>query len=322
MNDASPPLTQRSTRPAAGPGWRTWVRASRPGFLLVTVVAALLGTLSGLACGAPPDVPAGLAAIVLAVLAHAAMNLHNDWGDAQIGSDAINTGRIAPYTGGSRLVQDGVLGIDQLRDAVQMLAMVVIGGGIVLAARAGPTLVAIGVLGLALGWAYSHPRVALMSRGLGELGVVLAWWGVVLGAHVVQQHRLDTMALLPGVSLALLVGAILWVAEFPDAQADASVGKRTLVVRLGPMPAAWLHLLIVLAAHAWVAWWWWMDWLPSKAGWALLTALPSGWAAVWLLIDARHPQRLRAVLVVTVAVAVLHGLLLSAAYGRVLWLRG
>lgn len=308
--------------PVVRPGWRTWVRATRPGFLLVTAVAALLGTLSGLACGAPPDWPAGIASIVLAVLAHAAMNLHNDWGDAQIGSDAINTGRIAPFTGGSRMVQDGVLTTDQLRDAVHVLAMVVVGGGIVLAARAGPALIAIGMAGLALGWAYSQPRVALMSRGLGELGVVLAWWLVVVGADVVQQHRITTMALLPGVSLALLVGAILWVAEFPDAAADARVGKRTLVVRLGPWPAAWVHLLIVLAAHLWVAAWWWVGWLPSKASWALLTALPSGWAAVWLLVDARHPQRLRAVMVVTVAVAVLHGLLLSGAYARVLWLRG
>ncbi len=306
----------------AQPGWRTWVRATRPGFLVVTAVAALLGTLSGMACGAAPDWPAGVAATVLAVLAHAAMNLHNDWGDAQIGSDAINTGRIAPFSGGSRMVQDGLLTPEQLRDAVQVLAMVVVGGGIVLAARAGPALIAIGMAGLALGWAYSQPRVALMSRGLGEAGVVLAWWLVVLGADVVQQHGIHRLALLPGVSLALLVAAILWVAEFPDAAADARVGKRTLVVRLGLVPAAWLHLLIVLAAHLWVAAWWWTGWLPSRAGWALLTALPSGWAAVWLLIDARHPQRLRAVLVVTIGVAVLHGLLLSAAYGRVLWLRG
>jgi 1,4-dihydroxy-2-naphthoate octaprenyltransferase len=308
-----------AARPHA-PGWRTWVRATRPGFLIVTAVAALLGTLSGMAGAAVPDPAAGLAAIVLAVLAHAAMNLHNDWGDAQIGSDAINTARLAPFSGGSRMVQDGVLTIAQLRDAVRTLSALVVAGGLLLAWRAGPALLVIGLVGMALGWAYSQPRVALMSRGLGEPGVVLAWWLVVLGADAVQRHQVEPVALLPGVSLALLVGAILWVAEFPDAVADGQVGKRTLVVRLGPLPAAWLHLLIVLAAHVWVAVWWWLDALPSQAGWALLTALPSGWAAVWLILDARRPRELRTVMVVTIACAVLHGLLLCAAHARWLWL--
>jgi 1,4-dihydroxy-2-naphthoate octaprenyltransferase len=55
------------------------------------------------------------------------------------------------------------------------------------------------------------------------------------------------------VSLALLLANILLINGFPDAESDARVGKRTLVVRLGPAPAAGLYLGLVLLAHGWLA---------------------------------------------------------------------
>ncbi|MFD2450662.1 UbiA prenyltransferase family protein [Ideonella paludis] len=119
--------------------------------------------------------------VLLALLAHAAINLHNDVGDALGGSDAVNHGRIGPFTGGSRAIQDGVFSLSEVQDAVKVLAGVVVVGGILLAARVGPALLFLGLAGLALGWAYSSPKVGLMNRGWGELSVALAWWAVVWG---------------------------------------------------------------------------------------------------------------------------------------------
>ncbi|PXW93502.1 1,4-dihydroxy-2-naphthoate octaprenyltransferase [Sphaerotilus hippei] len=295
-----------------------WVVASRPGFLVVTLGAVLTGIGSAAACGVVIDRPAALATVVLALLAHAAVNLHNDWGDALIGSDAANTERIGPFTGGSRVVQDGVFSAAQLRDMVQMLGMVVVGGGLLLTARAGPGLLAIGLAGLALGWAYSHPRLALMSRGVGELAVAAGWWLVVIGADYVQRRHFDAAPALAGVSLALLIAAMLWVAEFPDARSDAQVGKRTLVVRLGPVRAAWGHLVLVLSAHAWLAGWWLALWLPTTAWWALGSAPLSLVAAIGLIVRARQPRRLRPVIVLTLGAVVLHAALLIAAFVSVM----
>jgi 1,4-dihydroxy-2-naphthoate octaprenyltransferase len=291
-----------------------WIAAARPGFLVVTLVAAVVGIASSLACGATLRWPEALATVVLALLTHAAVNLHNDWGDALIGSDALNTDRVAPFTGGSRVVQDGIFTPAQLRDAVQVLGMVVIGGGVLLVARSGLGLVLIGLAGLALGWAYSHPRWALMSRGVGELAVAAGWWLVVLGADYVQRRSFSAMPALAGVSLALLIAAVLWIAEFPDARSDAQAGKRTLVVRLGPQEAAWGYLALVLAAHVWLVGWWQALWLPTTAIWAVASALPSLAAAVLLLRHAGEPQRLRPAIVLTLLAAVLHGVLLAAAF--------
>lgn len=298
-----------------------WVAASRPGFLVVTLVAAVLGISIAQACGCGWDPGGAAATVLLALLVHAAINLHNDWGDALIGSDAANTGRIAPFTGGSRVVQDGIFTPEQIRDTVQMLGMVVIGGGLVLAARAGPGLLLIGLAGMAVGWAYSHPRWQLMSRGVGELAVALGWWLVVLGADYVQRRSFSALGAIAGVSIALLIAGVLWIAEFPDAASDAQVGKRTLVVRLGPVAAAWGYLALVLAAHAWVAAWWWVQWLPDTAWWGLGSLPLSLAAAGWLIRHARAPQRLRGAIVLTLAAVIVHGALLTAAFIAIARLR-
>jgi len=52
-------------------------------------------------------------------------------------------------------------------------------------------------------------------------------------------------AALLSVPLGLLVGAFLWINEFPDLRADAGAGKRTLVVRLGRRRASCVFAGIV-----------------------------------------------------------------------------
>lgn len=296
--------------------------ASRPGFLAVTLVAALVGITQSQACGCGWDAPAAVVTLLLALLTHAAVNLYNDYGDAVGGSDAINTERLFPFSGGSRVIQDGVFSAAQMRQAALGLGLVVICGGILLAARSGPGLLLVGLAGLALGWAYSSPRVALMSRGLGELAVAAGWWLVVVGADYVQRHAFSQMAAISGVSIALLVAAVLWIAEFPDASADAAVGKRTLVVRLGPKRAEMGYAGLVIIAHSWVVAWWWADWLPSTAWWALGSAPLSLVAAVWLACRASgRSAQLRPAIALTIAAAVLHGLLLTAAFVAIAGLR-
>lgn len=300
---------------------RVWLVACRPGFMTVTLVAAALGIAQAQACGCGWDAPAAAATLVLAALAHAAANLYNDYGDAVGGSDAVNTGRLFPFSGGSRVIQDGRVSALQMREAARMLGIVVVGGGIALAARTGPGLLLVGLAGLALGWAYSSPRVALMSRGLGELAVGLAWWLVVVGADHVQRHGFSAIAAISGVSLAGLVMAILWAAEFPDAAADAQVGKRTLVVRWGPRAAALGYAGLVLASHVWVAAWWAAQWLPSTAWWGLASAPLSAAAAITLWRHADEPARLRPVMAGSIAAALLHGVMLTTAFVAIARLR-
>ena len=174
-----------------------------------------------------------------------------------------------------------------------------------------------GILGLAgklLGWALSMPPLALMSRGLGELAVGLAWGLMVVGADYVQRGQFALAPLAAGASYALLIANILIANGFPDAVPDALVGKRTLVVRLTPMRAAWLYLALALLAHGGVAVLVAVGVLPAPLLWALASLPLSLAGGVQLLRHADSPARLRPALVLGIAAAVLHGLGLAAGF--------
>lgn len=298
-------------------GWRQrallhW-RMTRPAFLSITLSACLLGIASAAAGGSGLDAPAALATLLLACAAHAGANVCNDYHDARNGADAANHGALHPFTGGARLIQQGLVSeADTRRWAALLLALVAL-AGLALAARAGAGLLPLGAAGLLLAWAYSAPPLKLMSRGLGELTVAAAWWGVVLGADYAQRGRFDAAPASLGFGLALLVACILLINGVPDAAADARVGKRTLAVRLGARGTTRLYAGLALLAHGWLAGSVWRHGAPAAAAWGLLS-LPLSLAAAWLLW--RHgatPARLRPAIGLTIAAANLHGLALAAA---------
>ena len=165
-----PSIVSRWVRSAAL-GWRM----ARPGFLVITVVACLVGMASAAACGCGFSPPLAAATLVLALLAHAAANMLNDHADAVSGADAANVEGVFPFTGGSRLVQQGVVQAQDMRHLAIALLMLVVPGGLWLAVQSGAGLVLLGLMGVLLGWAYSAPPLALMSRGVGELAVAVAW---------------------------------------------------------------------------------------------------------------------------------------------------
>lgn len=227
--DPAPP--EAAPRPT--PPFGTLLRMTRPAFLLLTVVACVLGTATASACGCGLDVPLALGAMALAVLAHATGNVLNDLHDARNGADAANAGGIFPFTGGSRLIQNGRVTERQTADLAKALLLFLLPAGLLLAVKAGGGVIVLGAAGLLLAWAYSAPPFKLMSRGLGELTVALVWFGVVVGADYVQRRQFFVIPASAAASFAFMVAALLLINGLPDAEADARVGKRTLAVRLG-----------------------------------------------------------------------------------------
>jgi 1,4-dihydroxy-2-naphthoate octaprenyltransferase len=129
---------------------------------------------------------------------------------------------------------------------------------------------------------------------VGEVCVGVAF-GVlpVLGSEYVQRGELSLAIGWLGLPAGLLVAAILEINEFPDIAADASVGKRTVVVRLGRRRAVMLYAALVAAAYLAVAVGVAMGWMPWLSAIVLLVA-PLSWRAVSVL--RAHSDDVRALL--------------------------
>jgi 1,4-dihydroxy-2-naphthoate octaprenyltransferase len=187
-------------------------------------------------------------ALLLALLAHAGINVLNDYYDHLNGTDAANLERIFPYTGGSRFIQNGVFTPRQVLAFGLVLFASVVAGGLWLLAQCGAGLFWIGLAGLFIGWAYSAPPLKLNAHGLGELCVAAGFLLIVAGADFVQRGSFSLLPWLAGLPYALLTTNILFINQFPDRGADTLAGKRHWVVRLEPEQAARLYALIALAA--------------------------------------------------------------------------
>jgi 1,4-dihydroxy-2-naphthoate octaprenyltransferase len=266
----------------------------------------------------PVDTPKAVLTVLFALLAHAGINVLNDYYDARSGADAANTERLFPFTGGSRFIQNGVLSEAETGRLGYALLALVVPAGLWLSLQSAPGLLLIGLAGLFLGWAYTAPPLALVSRGLGEAAVAAGWLIVVAGADFVQRGAFSATPLVAGLSYALLVAAILFINEFPDRRGDEAAGKRTLVVRLGPDNAKWALLGLVLVAYAWLVLMVGRDRLPQGAAAAAMTLVFSFRAARTLMAHAHEPAELAPALKLTILAANLHGLVLAAtlAFGR------
>jgi len=224
--------------------------ATRPAFLSVTLFGSLIGLGTAHASDVAIAWPTALVTLVFALLAHAGVNVLNDYYDALNGTDEMNTERVFPYTGGSRFIQNGVLTLAQTaRFGVALFAAVML-AGIWLAAVSGRGLLVIGLAGLVIGWGYSAAPLRLNSRGAGELCVMAGFALIVIGTDYVQRHAFALMPIIASVSYALLVTNVLYMNQFPDRKADAAAGKHHWVVRLAPEQARWGYVMLAVAANA------------------------------------------------------------------------
>lgn len=316
MKPATPPAEPQPGRFASP--LALWLAATRPAFLSVTLVSCLIGLATAHGSGAGLEMATAAVTVLAALVAHAGVNVINDYHDALSGADAANTQRLFPFTGGSRFIQNGVLSARQTGVFGYALLAAVVPAGLWLAWQAGPGLLAIGLAGLFFGWAYSAPPLALMRRGLGEAAIAAGWLLVVVGTDYVQRGAFSALPVAAGLSYALLVANLLFINQFPDCAGDAAAGKRTLVVRLRPPVAKWGYLLVAILAYAWLVAMVAVDTLPQKAAAAALTIALSFPAARDLLEYASEPAQLRPAIKRTILAANLHGLILAAtlAFGR------
>ncbi|MGH9026763.1 MAG: prenyltransferase [Acidimicrobiia bacterium] len=216
-------------RPRLSTWWKVFL-ATRLPFLTATIVPI---ALAGAVAARDDRFSWGwwLLALLAGCAVHLGLNIANDLFDDASGADAANMNP-TPFSGGSRVIQYGLVSRRQMLVACVVLYSVAVGLGFFLAATRGWWLLAIGATGVVLSVVYSAPPLRLVHRGLGEPVTALGFGPVMtIGAYWVVAERWSWEAIYVSLPIALLVALVLYVNEIPDRGGDAAAGKRTLPVR-------------------------------------------------------------------------------------------
>jgi 1,4-dihydroxy-2-naphthoate polyprenyltransferase len=262
------PAASRSPR-----GLRLWCLAVRPRTLSLAAVPVLCGGALAWHGGAPLAGLTFIVTLACAVLIQAGTNLYNDAADAQGGSDG--PARLGPL----RVTAAGLATPREVRRAAGLCFALALAGGIYLVAVGGWSILVVGLMSLAAGWAYSGGPRPLSHSRWGEVWV-LAFFGLVAvaGSQYLQGSRPALPALLVGAAVGAQAAAVLLVNNLRDWEADRLAGRHTLAATLGETRARHLYAALVLAPLPLLVTLGWVLGDPLRL-WPLVSALP---ACAWL----------------------------------------
>ena len=234
-----------------------WLNQIRANFLVLAVVLVLIGIALSF-----KYVPANhsirwfdMALIIFGtVVAHASVNLFNEYSDHVTGIDK-NTKR-TPFSGGSGMMVSGFINSSSVL-AASIVTLIISGSvGIYYGITAHWTILLLMILG-AFSIVFYTPLLTKLM--LGEL-----FSGLTLGTLVVLGTFISLTAT-PGQSLSsllpfevimisippgILTALLLLLNEFPDSEADKEGGRKHLIIKLGYKNAAIVYAAGVVATFA------------------------------------------------------------------------
>jgi 1,4-dihydroxy-2-naphthoate octaprenyltransferase len=231
-------------------GIAVWLRELRAEFLTASIVPVILA--AAVARYETGGIDPLLFVLTLAgvVFLHLGANTANDYFDHLSGNDALNVDYVRPFTGGSRLIQQGLISPGSVIVTSILFFAAALTIGVVLTMIRGPLVLALGLAGVLFGFFYTAPPLSFASRGLGELTVGLSF-GVlaVSGTYFVQTGTVTAGCIVASLAPTFLIIAVIVINEFQDSSADARVGRRTLVVRAGTRKAVALYGAVILLSY-------------------------------------------------------------------------
>ena len=206
---------------------KVWLLAIRPRTLVAGLVPILLGDALVMRTGQGTPAPF-LAALAWMLLIQIASNLTNDYFDFKRGADTAE--RVGPV----RVTQSGLLSAEAVLAGSRVFYSAALLAALYLAARGGwPVVFVVGAAFVAA-YAYTGGPFPLAYHGLGDV-LTFIFFGLVPVAltYYVQTGRVDPLVWAVAVPPGLQSMGILMVNNLRDADTDARVGKRTLVVQWG-----------------------------------------------------------------------------------------
>jgi len=291
-----------------------WIRELRLEFLTGSATPVLLGT--SVAWHETGKWDPFLFALTLmgAVFLHLGANTANDYFDHLSGNDAANLEYVRPFTGGSRLIQEGRISPETVLTTSLCFFAAALAIGIILTFIAGPAIILFGLIGSICGYFYTAPPLKLAHRGFGELAIGTSFGLIAPGSYFVQTGMVSFSCILASLPVTFLITAVIVINEFQDRKADSSVDKNTMVVKHGRKKSVYFFSVLIVISY-----------LPIIAGAAIgmlhpftllaLVTLPLGVRSI--SVAARNynsPRMLAPANASTVANHLLTGIIITVVY--------
>lgn len=229
-------MVTKSEFAAAMPGRKIqiWLEEVRAPFFTAVLVPVLLASVMAWQHGYPIQIGYFFLTLLGAIFMHAGTNVMNDYADHINGCDVSNVEFVRPFTGGSRLIQNGTLSPGEVLGGSIIFFILSTIIGLILVVLKGLPILYLGLIGTFCGIFYTMPPFNLVSRGFGEFLVGLCFGTLMmLGAFYVQAQTFSMSVVVASIPVTLLIAGVLYINEFPDYNADRTSGKRHLVVRMG-----------------------------------------------------------------------------------------
>jgi 1,4-dihydroxy-2-naphthoate octaprenyltransferase len=225
-----------------------------------------------------------------AISAHISVNAFNEYFDFKSGLD-FRTQR-TPFSGGSgTLPAKPHLAGQALRTAMATFCIAT-GIGIYFSFVSGPALLPLGVLGLFLlvfytPWMAHHAFLCLIAPGLG-FGPCM-----VMGTQVALTGRYTWAAFVASLIPFFLVSNLLLLNQFPDVEADRSIGRKHYPILIGRRTSSLLYALFLVLAYLSLLWGVVVQLLPK---WSLLGLSTAVLAVPACIAAYRHPDHIEKLL--------------------------
>jgi 1,4-dihydroxy-2-naphthoate octaprenyltransferase len=222
--------------------------ASRPNFLTASVAPVLVGSSLAYTITGSFNFGFFILAMLSIMALHAGANMANDYFDHLSKNDWINN-NVTPFSGGGRSIQKGEL----TPKAVLLTALILLAAGsaiglIIVILSKSIFILVLGIIGLLGGFFYTAPPIKLGYRCVGEIVIALLFGLLpVFGSYYLQTGVIDIIPLLPAIIVGILIFLIIFINEFPDLAADASVNKTTLIVRFGVPTSVWIYRIALIS---------------------------------------------------------------------------
>jgi 1,4-dihydroxy-2-naphthoate polyprenyltransferase len=218
----------------------------RPRFLLLAVACVFLGLSASVWTGHEVNVWHAFLCFVGGVLAHGCVNAFNEYEDIKSGLDfkTIRT----PFSGGSGTLVPVPSKLPIALWTGIITAAICVAIGIYFFILYGWPILAIGALGLFIiiiytPWLNRIPLLCLIAPGLG-FGALM-----VNGTYFALAGTFSWTALLVSFVPFFLVSNLLLLNQFPDVEADSTVGRKHLPIMIGRKASARIFAAFIAATY-------------------------------------------------------------------------